>query len=597
MRKYRILLIVLPFLMFSCMVDESEYTIQEKEDVDVDQIAVDTTTGEEVLPERQLVPGVHLVTLKVPVEPNSLDSIERQFKYYMPVTLNSAESVSLLFEFHGSYEFDKGEGIPNPIADIQETSALNQKALKENFVICYPVGETIIHADSSGVINWQNSEKHFPFVDAMVKYFTEDNEPRIDPKRIYSTGQSSGAIFSFVLAFERSDIFASIVPRAGQMSLSEVTTMPQRAVPVRVFAGVEDTIVIHSAVLQNMTDWAEQIGGYFSSDMQMDTTSYEDVRDMIDVTIRYWHGGKADYEIYSLAGIGHGIPLSDDLVDDMWEFMESHTMDNASTQLFVTTDVKEIEAQCGEPITIQLSYSEGAELEMTGAPKGWNAQLDGTQVTMTAPADYFGNIDREGAITFTVTSGTQEPATCEVTYYLEAPKTYFEVGDIYYNENFEPQGVVFWVNPENIREAKIVGLQEARIKLGDFGPDFITPDQDNGSANTAAYVEQNNTLDSPYSNRESAVIWASEYNGEQEWYLPAINELLEIFGKAAAINESLESIGALTLPSGGYCLSSTVDMVDGRKSYYEVNCGQASIQIEINQYADTSRAVRKVTKE
>ena len=135
MRKYWILLIVLPFLMFSCMVDESEYTIQEKEDVDVDQIAVDTTTGEEVLPEGQLVPGVHLVTLKVPVEPNSLDSIERQFKYYMPVTLNSAESVSLLFEFHGSYEFDKGEGIPNPIADIQETSALNQKALKENFSV------------------------------------------------------------------------------------------------------------------------------------------------------------------------------------------------------------------------------------------------------------------------------------------------------------------------------------------------------------------------------------------------------------------------------------------------------------------------------
>ena len=597
MRKYWSLFIVLPFLMFSCMVDESEYTIQEKEDVNVDQIAVDTTTGEEVLPEGQLVPGVHLVTLKMPVEPNSLDSIERQFKYYMPVTLNAGEPISLLFEFHGSREFNKEEGIPNPIADIKETSALNRKALKENFVICYPLGETIINADSSGVVNWQNSEKHLPFVDAMVKYFTEDNEPRIDPKRIYSTGQSSGAIFSFVLAFERSDIFASIVPRAGQMSLSEVTTMPQRAVPVRVFAGVEDTIVIHSAVLQNMTDWAEQIGGYFSSDMQMDTTSYEDTRGEIDVAIRYWHGGKADYEIYSLAGTGHSVVLVDGLVDDMWEFMESHSLDNASTKLFVTTDIKEIEAQCGEPITIQLSYTEGAKLEMIGAPKGWNAQLDGTKVTMTAPADYFGNIDREGTITFTVTSGTQEAATCEVPYYLEVPKTYFEVGDVYYNEKFEPQGVVFWVNPENIREAKIVGLQEARIKLGDFGPDFITPDQDNGSANTAAYVEQNNTLDSPYSNRESAVIWASEYNGEQEWYLPAINELLEIFGKAAAINESLESIGALTLPSGGYCLSSTVDMVDGRKSYYEVNCGQASIQIEINQYADTSRAVRKVTKE
>lgn len=63
-----------------------------------------------------------------------------------------------------------------------------------------------------------------------------------------------------------------------------------------------------------------EIGGYFESDMQMDTTTYEGYA---DVTIRSWRGGKADYEIYSLAGIGHGINGTECL-DDMWEFMNNH---------------------------------------------------------------------------------------------------------------------------------------------------------------------------------------------------------------------------------------------------------------------------------
>ena len=128
MKKYRNLLLLIPFLvLFSCMEDESEYSSQEKENVQVDQVTVDTTDTDEELPEGQLVPGLHLVKLKVL---QGQDSVERQFKYYMPVSTDASKPISLLFEFHGSYEFEAGEEVPNPISGISETHVLNQKAKK-----------------------------------------------------------------------------------------------------------------------------------------------------------------------------------------------------------------------------------------------------------------------------------------------------------------------------------------------------------------------------------------------------------------------------------------------------------------------------------
>ena len=103
MKKYWSLLLFFPFLIFSCIEDESEYTMQEKERVEVDQFEIDSISTDEELPEGQLVPGLHTVTLRVL---QGVDSVDRQFKYYMPVSTNASLPISLIFEFHGSYEFD-----------------------------------------------------------------------------------------------------------------------------------------------------------------------------------------------------------------------------------------------------------------------------------------------------------------------------------------------------------------------------------------------------------------------------------------------------------------------------------------------------------
>ena len=575
MKKYRNLLLLIPFLvLFSCMEDESEYSSQEKENVQVDQVTVDTTDTDEELPEGQLVPGLHLVKLKVL---QGQDSVERQFKYYMPVSTDASKPISLLFEFHGSYEFEAGEEVPNPISGISETHVLNQKAIKENYIICYPAGWPEFQQDSSGAVNWagENYTRSLPFIDAMLKYFTQDNEPQVDPNRIYSTGQSSGAILSFSLALHRPEQFAAITPRAGQSASTD--PFPSRAVPVRVFAGEKDQTVVHSAVITNMTKWAEEIGGYFAADMQMDSTVFEDYA---DVTIRYWHGGKADYEIYSLAGIDHNISVSS-CADAMFEFQKNHTLDNAATPLFITTSIKEINAQCGETISFKISYTEGATLGMTNTPKGWDVQLQGNEVILKAPADYFGDIDRKGNITFTVTQGTQAPVSCEVSYNLNSPKTYFEVGDIYYNENFDPIGVVVWVNQSNIREAKIISPQKpgqygSILYCGNgegLGLDFQTPDRKNGYQNTQDMLVRNNTFAEPYTADKAAFVWASEYSvaGEKGWYLPAIEELAAANSNLTLINEALTSIGGQALDGNVYSSTTQVENGAQKKTFYYYN--------------------------
>lgn len=583
MKKYWILSLLFPMLLlFSCMEDTSAYLPQDKENVKVDDVnneQGDNEDEDEVLPEGELVPGIHLVKLNVTLP--SGETEERRFKYYMPISIDASRPISLIFEFHGSWTFDAGVAPSDPIAGITTSYTLIQHAIQENCVICYPAGTAEYQDDGSGAVNWANSERHLPFVDAMIEYF-KGCTPTIDANRIYSTGQSSGAIFSFVLAFERSEVFAAITPRAGQMKIEEGATLPTRAVPIRVFAGTEDETVLHSAVIDNMTAWAEKIGGYFPSDMVFTEDSIE-IENYKKVDTRIWSGGNADLQIFSLKGEGHGI--SDYYcMPYMWEFMSSHTLDGTSSNLYITSELKEITAQCGEIISFNINYTDGATIQIDQEPKGWNMQLNGKTVTLTGPKDFYGDVDRNGKIVLSISQNGGN-TSLEIPVTLTAPKNYFEVGDIYYNENFEVEGVICWVNPANIREAKIVSLTDVEpygtiYYCGNeegLGLEFDTPDKQNGYQNTQAMVEFNKTLSTPFSEEDAAFMWAWNYNGTVgEWYLPAIDELAGMAQNLDKINETISAVGGKEIkPSWGDLVlySSTTEVESGAttKTIYSYN--------------------------
>lgn len=612
MRKYSIFIwLISLFCMVSCLEDTSAYFSQQKENVKVDDVENEkgeNEDGTEVLPEGELVPGIHLVKLNV-AQPDGTIT-ERRFKYFMPISIDENRPISLIFEFHGSYSIEPGVEAPDPLAGISTSNYLCQHAIKENCVICFPAGTAEYQDDGNGAVNWQYSDKHLLFFDSMVDYF-KSRTPGIDPNRIYSTGQSSGAIFSFVLAFYRSNVVAAITPRAGQMSLEGESVMPERAVPVRVFAGEEDETVAHSAVISNMTAWAERIGGYFASDMILTEDSFE-IEGYKKVDTRIWSGGKADFQIFTLKEEGHGISGSYCL-PYMWEFMSSHTLNNSVENLYLNYSLKEIVAQCGEPITFQVNYTEGASFTISN-PKGWNLKKEGHVVSLTGPKDFYADVERDGSIEMTV-SLNGKTVQKSIPLKLIPPKNYFEVGDVFYNNDFQPVGVVCWVNQANIREAKIVNIDEQANKWylgsGDgLGVSVTTPSKTDGEANTQKMAKANAALSEPISAKNSLVIWASQYRYQSvgDWYLPAVGELEAMAPYIDKINGTIQELGGTLLKpaySGDFTLySSTTEVKEGAstKTFYRYNFTKREIEEQTSRDASDyigftqGRAFKKVTK-
>ena len=89
----------------------------------------------------------------------------------------------------------------------------------------------------------------------MVAYFKIIHLPDVD--RIYTCSHSSGAIFSFALALNRSDVFAAAVPVSGQMALHLILIL-QGWFPNRAFNGKDDATVVYSAALNNINIWANK---------------------------------------------------------------------------------------------------------------------------------------------------------------------------------------------------------------------------------------------------------------------------------------------------------------------------------------------------
>lgn len=592
--------IYFPFLILSlfsfsaCVKDKSLYLSQNKKEVNVDDYDKDGNGPGTV--EGELTPGVQLVKLKVTY--NGKET-ERRFKYFMPVSIVKSKPISLIFNFHGSY----GTG-EDPIGSVSMSDPLAQLAIRENCIIVYPAGE-----DTGAAVNWQNSDYHFPFVDAMVNYF-KTHTPIADENRIYTCGQSSGAIFSFVLAYYRSEVFAAAVPISGQMKLAE-PNLPTRIVPIRAFNGKNDDIVIHSAALENINSWANLIGGYFASDaIVSDTLKIDNYK---SYNTRKWNGGKADIEFYTILDEGHGIswyyiaPL-------MWEFMNAHQKNTSPSSIYLSSQLKRFDAVEGQPFSSEIRSSPGATLSLVTAPPDWTVSLAGNTLKVKAPVDFFASttVNRKGEIKLRA-QYNGKTAELSLPYSLAAPKTFFELGDLFYDADFKPAGVVFWVNPTNVKEAKIIALEHAARPFGAVGATFFTPSFTDGYSNTLALVDRNKDQNLGLNAATSGFIYAYEYKSNPGrtagWYLPAVDELKLVDANLTIVNNAIKAQGGtmldITSATGSYHLSSTMTNNGGKKlfntfdfntnpswhGYYNLSANTADNSPNVS-----TRPIKKITK-
>jgi polyhydroxybutyrate depolymerase len=227
---------------------------------------------------------------------------------------------------------------------------LDRKADAEGFVVVYPdgtgSGKTFLTWNSGGLLlRGGKQPDDVAFIAALLDDLA--TVVNVDPKRVYATGMSNGAMMSYRLAAELSDRIAAIAPVAGTMAVPRAEG--KRPVPVIHFHGTKDGLVPYEGFARKMplvtiksvedsvACWVRANGCREAPE----TTEVTDgKKDGLRVTRKVHGGGRGGSEVvlYTIDGGGHtwpGRPFGEFLGktsreihanDLIWEFFRKHPM-------------------------------------------------------------------------------------------------------------------------------------------------------------------------------------------------------------------------------------------------------------------------------
>jgi len=139
-----------------------------------------------------------------------VDGVERRYLILLPPSVRPGQPAPVVLVFHG------GGGRAQGIAPHTGFSRL---AEREGFVAVYPDGLGHRWNDGRG---YASTHDDVGFVRALLDSLRR--ELTIDPRRIYATGISNGAIFSYRLACDLPGVFAAVAPVAGAMPVALVSS-------------------------------------------------------------------------------------------------------------------------------------------------------------------------------------------------------------------------------------------------------------------------------------------------------------------------------------------------------------------------------------
>ncbi len=237
---------------------------------------------------------------------------------------------------------------------MEKLTGLSPIALRESFIVAYP---------DAYEGNWVDGRTDFDIparrekIDdvAFVRAILADiaRVTPVDPKRVFATGLSNGAIFSHFLAAKMADRIAAIAPVAGGIAEAFQKEFAP-AQPVSVFAmnGTKDPLVPFDGGNVAKSGRGRVIGS--DAAMKLWTTSNgidggpetgallnKDPRDGCTVTWKKWTGGKNGTEVwlYVQHGAGHTWPGGEqympkllvgsvcrdfDASEALWAFFKAH---------------------------------------------------------------------------------------------------------------------------------------------------------------------------------------------------------------------------------------------------------------------------------
>jgi polyhydroxybutyrate depolymerase len=173
-----------------------------------------------------LDPGDHTRSLTV-------GGRKRTYLVHVPKACDGKKACPVVLAYHGG---------GSNAEQMARFCGLNETADKAGFIVVYPNGTGRL----AKLLTWNggnccgyamlNKVDDVAFTKALLDDLAK--VAKIDPKRVYATGMSNGAIMAYRLASELSDRIAAIAPVAGPMGAKECR--PKRAVPVIHFHGTKD---------------------------------------------------------------------------------------------------------------------------------------------------------------------------------------------------------------------------------------------------------------------------------------------------------------------------------------------------------------------
>jgi polyhydroxybutyrate depolymerase len=251
------------------------------------------------------------------------DSMQRTYLLHVPPGFSAAEPAPLVFVFHGLSE-------DGPY--ISAVTGMSEIADANRFLVVYPNGTA-----PPGPLSWnaggccgyamENQVDETAFIRAILA----DLEAfvTLDPKRIYATGFSNGALLSYRLGCEMSETFAAIAPVAGILSVNPC--QPREPVSVIHIHGSSDVSVPFGGGGTNPSTGLpfpsvdQGIAAWERLDGCADTPRKEQAGIVAHTAFSECRNGTA-VELYVLIGMGHVWPPPSVLPVSqiIWDFFAAH---------------------------------------------------------------------------------------------------------------------------------------------------------------------------------------------------------------------------------------------------------------------------------
>ena len=174
---------------------------------------------------------------------------ERTFDYYVPPSYDGSEAIPVVFSFHGLGRDPAEQLLLTRLVFLAEV---------EGFIAVFPASTTLEgdhealpalpNANKQWNIGLPRSLQYFEgvddvgFIEAIIDYLT--GKYNIDKTKVFATGFSNGAMFSYYLAAKIPDKIAGIgaVGAGTPLNLAEMKD-ELKPVPVIIIMGTEDPIV------------------------------------------------------------------------------------------------------------------------------------------------------------------------------------------------------------------------------------------------------------------------------------------------------------------------------------------------------------------